>query len=714
MEPSPSARLAVDIGGTFTDVVLEWPGGARVTTKLLTTYDHPGRAVLDGIGQVLSKASLRPADVGLIIHGTTLATNALIQRSGARTALLTTEGHRDALEMAHEDRFEQYDVMIDRPRPLVPRYLRLGVLERLDRDGRVLIPLDESSVEATLPVLDEHGVESVAIGYLHAFINPRHEQRTAEILQAARPGLSITLASEVCPEIREFERLSTACANAYVRPLMARYLERLGGELCGLGFTCPFLLMTSGGGLTTMETAARFPIRLVESGPAGGAVLAREVARQSDLRRVLSFDMGGTTAKLCLVDDFEPLMSRSFEVDRVYRFKKGSGLPVRIPVIEMVEIGAGGGSIARVDKLRRVQVGPESAGSEPGPACYGRGGTRPAVTDADVRLGRVCPDTFAGGAFQLDIPAADAALQGGVADPLELDLDTAAFGISEVVDENMAAAARAHAAEFGLDLGSRDMVAFGGAAPLHAARLGEKLGVRRVFIPAAAGVGSAVGFLLAPVAYEVVRSRRQSLAALEPGVVNSLMVEMREEALAVVRQGVGASVPAEALQETRHAYMRYAGQGHEISVELPVATYDEGHGDIFRQRFQEAYRQLYGRTIEGVAIEALSWTLTITCVGKNDPYPHVSGRTPQSGPLVAERDPTPFSRCGRQQLFDPATGRCVEASVYLRENVPPGGTVDGPALITEQQTTTVVPPSWQAHMDRHGAIVLTRKEAAGE
>jgi len=706
MEPSPSARLAVDIGGTFTDVVLERPGDARVTTKLLTTYDHPGRAVLDGIARVLGKAGLRPADVGLIIHGTTLATNALIQRSGARTALLTTQGHRDALEMAHEDRFEQYDVMIDRPRPLVPRYLRLPVPERLDRDGRVLVPLDESAVEATLPVLDEHGVESVAIGYLHAFINPRHEQRTAELLQAARPRLSITLASEVCPEIREFERLSTACANAYVRPLMARYLERLGGELRGLGFTCPFLLMTSGGGLTTMETAAKFPIRLVESGPAGGAVLARAVARQCDLRRVLSFDMGGTTAKLCLVDDFEPLMSRSFEVDRVYRFKKGSGLPVRIPVIEMVEIGAGGGSIVQVDKLRRIQVGPESAGSEPGPACYGRGGTRPAVTDADVRLGRVWPGTFAGGAFELDVPAADAALQRGVADPLELDLDTAAFGVSEVVDENMAAAARAHAAEFGLDLGSRDMVAFGGAAPLHAARLGEKLGVRRIVIPAAAGVGSAVGFLLAPIAYEVVRSRRQALAALEPGVVNALMAEMREEALEVVRQGVGPSVKAADLRETRHAYMRYVGQGHEIPVVLPVESYGEEHAEAFRQRFEQAYRKLYGRTIEGVAIEALSWTLTI--MGSE---PTMSGRVLRSGPLPAEKAATPL---GRQQLFDPAIGRAVEATVYLRENLPRTTTISGPALITEEQTTTVVPPSWQARLDGYGAIVLERTEAANE
>ncbi|MDH3749547.1 MAG: hydantoinase/oxoprolinase family protein, partial [Gammaproteobacteria bacterium] len=560
-DPPKLARLAVDIGGTFTDVVLERADGSRVTTKLLTTQAHPGEAVLRGIDEVMQRAGLAANDVGLIIHGTTLATNALIERSGATTALLTTEGHRDALEMAHEDRFEQYDIDIDRPRPLVPRYLRLPIRERMDRDGNVLIALDELSIEATLPILDEHEVESVAIGYLHAFVNADHEERTAEILLAARPDLSLTLASEVCPEIREFERMSTACANAYVRPLMARYLERLARELGERGYACPFLLMTSGGGLTTLDTATRFPIRLVESGPAGGAILAQQVARETELERLLSFDMGGTTAKLCLLDNYEPLTSRSFEVDRVYRFKKGSGLPVRIPVIEMVEIGAGGGSVAHIDKLGRIQVGPESAGSEPGPAAYGRGGTRATVTDADVHLGRVYAETFAGGALQLDSDASITAIENDICRGMNLDLDLGAFGISEVVDENMTAAARAHAAEFGMDLGQRDMVAFGGAAPLHAARLGQKLGIRRIVVPTEAGVGSAIGFLLAPVAYEVVRSRRQTLSSLQPDLINGLMHDMFQEALAVVKQG--SSAPD--LIETRQAYMRYVGQGHEIA-----------------------------------------------------------------------------------------------------------------------------------------------------
>jgi N-methylhydantoinase A len=694
--PPARARLAVDIGGTFTDVVFERDGRERVTSKLLTTHAHPGEAVIEGIRTVLREAAAEPREVGLIIHGTTLATNALIERRGAVTALLTTEGHRDALEMAHEDRFEQYDVMIDRPRPLVPRHLRLPVRERMDRNGRVLLPLDRASLDAALPVIDGQGVESVAIGYLHAFVNPEHEQRTAEWLQAARPGLSLTLASEVCPEIREFERLSTACANAYVRPLMARYLERLAAELSTLGFDCPFLLMTSGGGLTTLETAARFPIRLVESGPAGGAILAREVARRAGLERVLSFDMGGTTAKLCLIDDYEPLASRSFEVDRVYRFKKGSGLPVRIPVIEMVEIGAGGGSIARVDALQRIQVGPESAGSEPGPACYGRGGEQPAVTDADVTLGRVYPPLFAAGALPLDAGAAATALNREVAGPLSLSTEAAAFGVSEVVDENMGAAARAHAAEFGLDLGSRDMIAFGGAAPLHAARLGEKLGVRRVIVPAQAGVGSAIGFLLAPVAYEVVRSRRQRLSALKPAVVNRLIADMRAESLAVVQQGA----PGQEYRESRQAYMRYEGQGHEIAVPLPVADYGPEHGDVFRAAFEEAYTRLYGRVIEGVEIEVLSWTLTLAA-----PRPRTTAGTASrrsGGPL-----PEP---AGRQPLFDAACERWLEAPVYLRRDLAPAHRLPGPALIAEAQTTTVVSSRYDALIDEDGSIVMSRKE----
>tara|TARA_B110000977_G_scaffold7648_2_gene10467 strand:+ start:2197 stop:4296 length:2100 start_codon:yes stop_codon:yes gene_type:complete len=688
------SRLAVDIGGTFTDVVLELPTGERITTKLLTTYDHPGKAVLKGITTVMDRANVSPSEIGLIIHGTTLATNALIERRGANTALLTTEGHRDALEMAHEDRFEQYDINIDRPIPLVPRHLRLPVRERMDRDGNILIELDESTILRHLLILENYEIQSVAIGYLHAFVNPIHEIRTREVLAKARPDLSISLACEVAPEIREFERLSTACANAYVRPLMASYLARLAEELKTEGFLCPFLLMTSGGGLTTLDTATRFPIRLVESGPAGGAILAQRISEHLGLDRMLSFDMGGTTAKLCLIDDGKPLTSRSFEVDRVYRFKKGSGLPVRIPVIEMVEIGAGGGSIARIDKLKRIQVGPESAGSEPGPAAYDRGGTKPTVTDADIALGRVYPEKFA---FPLNIERANQSIQDSVALLLAIDINLAAFSISEVVDENMASAARTHAAEFGMDLAAREIVAFGGAAPLHAARLGHKLGATQIIIPPDAGVGSAVGFLLAPISYEVVRSRQQILDNLDHQLVNNLYAEMRSEALAIVQEASTSSN----LIETRQAYMRYVGQGHELAIDLPTGPYTELHRDRFTEIFEQTYVKLYGHRIEGVDVEALSWTLMVS-----EPVTQrlKSAKLKPSGPLKA---------IGECSVFDAETATRMEVPVYLREQLAGDVFINGPALITEDQTTTVISSSFSASVNSLGCIVLTKKRPPG-
>jgi len=688
------SRLAVDIGGTFTDVVLELPTGERITTKLLTTYDHPGKAVLKGITTVMDRANVSPSEIGLIIHGTTLATNALIERRGANTALLTTEGHRDALEMAHEDRFEQYDINIDRPIPLVPRHLRLPVRERMDRDGNILIELDESTILRHLLILENYEIQSVAIGYLHAFVNPIHEIRTREVLAKARPDLSISLACEVAPEIREFERLSTACANAYVRPLMASYLARLAEELKTEGFLCPFLLMTSGGGLTTLDTATRFPIRLVESGPAGGAILAQRISEHLGLDRMLSFDMGGTTAKLCLIDDGKPLTSRSFEVDRVYRFKKGSGLPVRIPVIEMVEIGAGGGSIARIDKLKRIQVGPESAGSEPGPAAYDRGGNKPTVTDADIALGRVYPEKFA---FPLNIERANQSIQDSVALLLAIDINLAAFSISEVVDENMASAARTHAAEFGMDLAAREIVAFGGAAPLHAARLGHKLGATQIIIPPDAGVGSAVGFLLAPISYEVVRSRQQILDNLDHQLVNNLYAEMRSEALAIVQEASTSSN----LIETRQAYMRYVGQGHELAIDLPTGPYTELHRDRFTEIFEQTYVKLYGHRIEGVDVEALSWTLMVS-----EPVTQrlKSAKLKPSGPLKA---------IGECSVFDAETATRMEVPVYLREQLAGDVFINGPALITEDQTTTVISSSFSASVNSLGCIVLTKKRPPG-
>ena len=688
-------RVAADIGGTFTDVVLD-DGAGRYSSKVLTTYEDPADAVLDGLGKVLREAGREPSEVGLFLHGTTLATNALIERRGARTALLTTEGHRDALEMAFENRFEQYDVNIDRPAPLVPRHLRLPIRERLAADGEVLIPLDASSVSAAVDRLAEEGVESVAIGFLHGYRKADHEQAVAEAVRERLPGAAVTLACEVCPEIREFERLSTACANAYVQPLMASYLQSLENQLIAQGVRSPILLMTSGGGLSDLPTAARFPIRLVESGPAGGAILAADIAARCALDEVLSLDMGGTTAKICLIDGAEPQLSRQFEVGRTYRFKKGSGLPMRIPVIEMVEIGAGGGSIASVDSLGRIQVGPESAGSEPGPACYGRGGRDATVTDADVVLGKIRPEHFAGGSLHLDSDAAATAVDARVAQPLGVDRMGGAVGICEVIDENMAAAARAHAVEWGKDTAGRTMIAYGGAAPLHACRLAAKLKIDRIVVPRGAAVGSALGFLLAPVSFEVVRSRYMTLAALDDDWIGRLLDEMRREAAAVV-----SGATSEPLEEAARAYMRYMGQGFEIAVDVPPL---DGAGDV-RSRlalaFEAAYRTLYGRTIPGADVEILSWTLALA-TRRQDPE-----RLKQPAPRRAARPD------GRVSLYDPVQGAPVEAALYRRESLAPGDACAGPALIVESQTTTVVTEEFSGTVNDLGHLYLQRIANAG-
>ncbi|HXT82309.1 MAG TPA: hydantoinase/oxoprolinase family protein, partial [Acetobacteraceae bacterium] len=525
----PPARLAVDIGGTFTDLALEHDG-KRTTVKVLTTPAEPERGVMDGVRTVLATAGVAASAIAIIIHGTTLATNAIIERKGARTALLTTEGFRDVIAMGNESRYDQYDLNIVLPEPLVPRHLRLPVPERLDNTGKTLRSLDEEAVRALVPLLRREQVQSIAVGLLHAFVNPAHEQRVRAILADELPDVPVSLSSEVSPEMREWERFSTTVANAYVQPMMARYLRRLEADMRGVGIAAPLFLMMSGGGLTTIETACRFPIRLVESGPAGGAIFSAHIARECGLAQVLSFDMGGTTAKICLIDGYKPQTARTFEVARVGRFRKGSGLPLRIPVIEMVEIGAGGGSLAHVDTMGRIGVGPESAGADPGPACYGHGGTHPAVTDANLSLGRYDPSRFAGGSIALDVGAAHNALLADVGSKLGLTAEMAALGVVEMVDENMANAARVHAIESGKDVRARTLIAFGGAAPLHAARVAVKLGIGRVLIPANAGVGSAVGLLRAPVAYEIVRGRLIRLSEFDAAAANRLIAEMRAEA----------------------------------------------------------------------------------------------------------------------------------------------------------------------------------------
>ncbi|HEY3222372.1 MAG TPA: hydantoinase/oxoprolinase family protein, partial [Pseudolabrys sp.] len=628
------------------------------------------------------------------IHGTTLATNALIERKGAKTALLTTDGFRDVVEIRHENRFEQYDVNIDLPEPLVPRRRRLPIRERVNAQGEILLELDESSINSAIERLAADGVEAVAVGFLHSFTNPEHERRVAEAVSRALPDVAVTLSSDVSPEMREYERFSTACANAYLQPLIGRYLANLERELQRAGFRCPMLLMTSGGGITSTETAIRFPVRLVESGPAGGAIFAACIARQNGLDEVVSFDMGGTTAKICLIDKAQPQTARVFEVARIYRFLKGSGLPLRIPAIEMVEIGAGGGSIARVDSLGRIIVGPESAGSDPGPVCYGKGGTEPTVTDADVVLGRIDPTTFSGGKMALDVAGAERAASKRIGSPVDLSTEHAALGISEIVDENMANAARVHAIESGKDLRPRTLVAFGGAAPLHAARVAEKLGIHRVLVPANAGVGSAVGLLRAPVAYELVRSRLMRLGSFDPAVANRLYTDMRSEAEAIVRRGA----PYASLTEQRSAFMRYRGQGHEIGVQLPVREFAAADQPLLTELFEAAYRRLYSRSIPGVEIEILSWVLTLSAPSE--------GELAKPLPVKADK-PKPS---GKRRVFDPNAGEFLQVPIFWRPDLKPGMELRGPAVIAEDETSTVVSPLFNARIDRFGYIELSRRE----
>jgi N-methylhydantoinase A len=689
-----SARLAVDIGGTFTDLALEHDG-RRTTAKVLTTPTAPERGVMEGVRAILRAVGLGPADISILIHGTTLATNAIIERKGARTALITTEGFRDVLALGNESRYDQYDLNIVLPEPLVPRHLRLTVPERLDNEGNVLLPLDENAVRALVPVLKREGVESVAVGFLHAFVNPDHERRVREILADALPDVPVSLSSEVSPEMREWERFSTTAANAYVQPLMARYLTRLERELRAIGLTAPVFLMLSGGGLTTIETACRFPIRLVESGPAGGAIFAADVARQCGLESVLSFDMGGTTAKICLIDHYKPQTARTFEVARVGRFRKGSGLPLRIPVIEMVEIGAGGGSLAQVDAMGRIAVGPESAGADPGPACYGRGGTRPAVTDANLALGRYDPARFTGGTLHLDTEAATAVLRTHVGARLGLAPEMAALGVVEMVDENMANAARVHAIESGKTYEGRTLIAFGGGGPVHAYRVAEKLGISRVLIPSGAGVGSAIGFLRAPVGYEVVRSLYQRFCTFDVEAVNALLTDMETEAESVVARGSFGAPTTRA----RLAFMRYVGQGHEIPVALPVHKLTQADVPAIRAAYDAAYSRFYDRPVPGSDVEIMSYAVTVVT------------ETVEEAPRVASATERGTSFARTQAVCDTATGTVSDWPVHDRASLAPGSRLRGPAIVAEDETSTLVGPGWSASVNGLGYIELLREDA---
>ncbi|UIJ83608.1 hydantoinase/oxoprolinase family protein [Rhizobium leguminosarum] len=587
-----NCRVGVDIGGTFTDIALDIDGTLH-STKILTDYTAPERAILKGVKAVADMAGIALSEIGILIHGTTLATNALIERRGAKTAFVTTEGFRDVLEMRTENRFEQYDLNISLPPALIARADRFVVRERIDAAGKVLLDLDDASVAAVVEKVAAGGYESVAIGFIHAYANGAHEIAVRDAILKRLPGLSVSISSEVSPQMREFERFNTVCANAYVKPAIKSYLDRLVVSLKDIGVRCPVFMIHSGGGIVSVESASEFPVRLVESGPAGGAIFAADIARQYGLDTVLSFDMGGTTAKICLIENQVPKTAKTFEVARTYRFRKGSGMPISIPVVEMVEIGAGGGSIASVDAMRQIRVGPHSAASEPGPACYQRGGKNPTVTDADLILGKLDPANFAGGAIPLSVEASRQAMSDDIGAVIGLDPEASAYGTCEMVDENMANAGRVHTVENGKNISDFTMITFGGAGPLHAARLCEKMGISTFLVPPGAGVGSAIGFLKAPFGYESVRSAVFSLSNFEYLEANRLLQAMKAEALGFVEGGLDAGSPV----IERTLFMRYAGQGWDIPVPLADDNFDLASAETIAASFEKEYERFFGRAI---------------------------------------------------------------------------------------------------------------------
>lgn len=696
-----SVRFAADVGGTFTDVVLERARGDYASTKVLTTHDAPERAILEGVEQLAAAEGIdlssQSSIVTQFVHGTTLATNALIERSGAQTALVTTEGFRDVIETRTESRFEQYDLDIVLPTPLIERKDRYTVAERRSASGNVLLDFDEAGAVALVEHFASSDYESVAVGFLHSYVDGTNERRFRDLLLDRLPDISVSISCEVSPQMREFERFNTVCANAYVQPLMASYLVRLRDELLQRGVSCPLYLVHSGGGLMSVESAAAFPVRLVESGPAGGAIFAADLAARYARDRVLSFDMGGTTAKISLIDDFRPATAKTFEVDRTARFKKGSGMPISIPVIDMIEIGAGGGSIASVDVLDQIRIGPKSAGSEPGPAAYSLGGQDATVTDANLQLGRLHPDTFGATSIDLSARFASEALIRSVGERLGLDANISAVGVAEVVDENMANAARAHAVENGKDMGGYTMIAFGGGAPLHAARLMDKLGLDELIVPPGAGVGSAIGFLVAPFSYEAVRSFYTSTADFDVEGSNQVLASLTDEAMSFVQPALSEDAEA-TLTVERQVSMRYAGQGWEIPVALDAdSSFDEFAAELLSAKFTKAYEEFFGRAIDDLAIETVSWSVRVSSIVLAGERVELSIASSSAVAPGAYRD-----------AYDAPSGERVETAVVNRNELSPGNRLHGPAIIAEEQTTTVLASHHVCTVQADGTLLITR------
>ena len=666
-------RLAIDIGGTFTDLVLE-TGNDLLTKKVLTSISQPELAVIEGVSELLEENNIKASDIKMIIHGTTLATNAVIERKGAKTCFITTSGFRDVLDIGYESRFDQYDILIDKTMSLVPRKHRYVIDERTDVNGSIITSIDKGQFYNLINKIKSEKFESIAVGFLHSYANPENEKILKAFLTKELPDVEVSVSSDVCPEIREYERFTTTVVNAYIKPLMSNYLKKLDQKLLNSGFNCPLLLMTSGGTLTNISSACNNPVRLVESGPAGGAILATSIAEDMNLNKVISFDMGGTTAKITIIENKKAIKAREFEVDRKARFKKGSGYPLRIPVIEMVEIGAGGGSIARVNKLEQIITGPDSAGSFPGPACYSNGGSMPTITDADLVIGKINPDNFAGGKIKLSKELADKAITENIVKFVNIDTNIAALAISEIVDETMSNAARVHTVEQGHETSNRTLIAFGGAAPLHIARVAEKLRVSNVIIPSNASVGSAVGFLKAPVGYEVVKSLRMLLNRFETDKVNDLLEKMKNEAQSIIQSKTGSIK----FVEERFAFMRYAGQGHEIKVQVDNNLLTQSDISKIKTSFEKKYEKLYSRILPNADIEILTWSLSLSI--KNEKF-------------NSFQKINSYKKINEQSLVDIVdydSSKKIKVPYFERDSLKPGDIIKGHCIISEEQTTIVV------------------------
>ncbi len=693
-------RLGIDIGGTFTDFALvDDESGKTAVHKQLTTPQDPSQAVLDGVARLLADRKVPIADVSALVHGTTLVTNAVIERKGALTGMLTTAGFADVLEIGKERRYDLYDLRLSFQAALVPRTLRREVHERLRDDGEVFQALDLGQVRASVAeLIDVHEIESLAVCFLHSYLNPSHEQNVRDMLAEEFPSLYVSTSADICPFIREFERFTTTTVNAFVQPIVDRYLKRLESGLAMLGFRGRLYIMTSSGGTVTPDTARRYPVRMLESGPSAGILMSASVGRSLMLPNLLAFDMGGTTAKGALIRDGLPQKKYEMEVARLHDFKRGSGLPVQTAVVDMIEIGSGGGSLAEVDERGLVRVGPRSAGAEPGPACYGRGGTRAAVTDADLTLGYLDPGFFAGGSVGLDRAASERAILGSVGLPLGLDVTKAAWGIHEIANEDIARAFRIHASERGVDFRGCSMIAFGGAGPVHAVRVAAKLKIPTVILPLGAGVFSAFGLLASPLCFDAMRTLRVSLDELTPARLTKDFRPLIEEASALLRV---AGVPDRQIHVTRRLDMRYKGQGFEVEVVLPDSADAEEAMRELPKLFTQSYAKVFSVSLIDEPIEVVNWKVEVT-----GPQPKVELRQGLTEALASGD-----ALKGRRHAYFPEANGYVECPVYNRYAMHPGFTIEGPALIEERESTCVIGIGHTACIDDlHNLVVMLRSE----